>query len=82
MVIKRMQLVKCIWKCFPYGKNIKQRKGGDDTQPRTLQPEFPVFYQESWSVVRVFGDQYFTCYPAAGTNPKSFPRSRIQLPTC
>lgn len=49
MVIKRTQLVKCIWKCFPYGKNIRQRKEGDDIQPRTLQPELPVFYQEGWS---------------------------------
>lgn len=49
MVIERTQLVKCIRKSFPYGKNIRQRKEGDDTQPRTLQPEFPVFYQEGWS---------------------------------
>lgn len=34
MVIKRTQLVKCIWKCFPYGKYIKQRK---ETVP-SLEP--------------------------------------------
>lgn len=28
---------------FPYSKNIRQRKDGNDTQPRTLQPEFPAF---------------------------------------
>lgn len=41
--------MKCIWKCFPFGKNIRQGEESDDTQPRTLQVEFPVFYHEGWA---------------------------------
>ena len=28
---------------FSCGKNIRQRKDGNNTRPRTLQPEFPAF---------------------------------------